>query len=277
MLFKDWVNLWIDTYKKPFVSQSTIELICYALKHILPVFGERELASIRGIDIQSFINSLNATPNMQDKCRKFLSEIFEYAYYNRYIDFNPMLAVKFKPYKYNNTHPMNEAQRKKFIRSLRGKKYEALYLTYLYTGARRNELIMPNSFEVDFKKGLVYIHGTKTAGSDRILPLFDKLRHILLKIPDYKAYFTSFKPNWVLLCFRRHMEKIKMPGFSVRSLRCTFSLMCYELGIRETTIQSWLGHTTTKTTKNFYLNKKEISLSETTGIRHEIDILNQNL
>lgn len=277
MLFGEWVSVWLDNYKKPFVGTATLEVIRYCLNHILPEFGERELASIRGIEIQRFINSLSDTPNMQDKCRKYLSDILEYAYRNRYIDFNPMLAVKFKNHIYDNTKPMNAKQRAKFIKSLKGKPYEALYLTYLYTGARRNELISPGSFEVDFKRKLVYIHGTKTAGSDRIMPLFDKLEKVLKSLPDYKSYLTSFKPNWVQLCLSRHLKRINMPGYSVRSLRCTFSLMCYELGVRETTIQAWLGHTTTKTTTTFYLNKKEVATSQQSAIQSEINIINDNL
>lgn len=277
MKFNEWVIEWLDNYKKPFVGKATLEVIRYCLNHILPEFGERELASIRGIEIQRFINSLSATPNMQDKCRKYLSDILEYAYRNRYIDFNPMLAVKFKNHTYDNTKPMNASERNKFIRSLKGKPYEALYLTYLYTGARRNELIAPGSFEVDFKRKLVYLHGTKTARSDRIIPLFNKLEVVLKKLPDYKAYFTSFKPNWVQLCLSRHLKRIGMNGYSVRSLRCTFSLMCFELGIRETTIQAWLGHTTTRTTTTFYLNKKEIATSRLSAIQSEIDLLNSML
>lgn len=277
MIFSEWVTLWIDNYKKPFVSTATLDVIKYCLNHILPKFGDKDITQIRGIEIQQFILSLDHIPNMQDKCRKYLSEIMEYAYRNRYIDFNPMLAVKFKPYRFTNSTPMNEKQRKKFIRSLKGKPYEILYLTYLYTGARRNEIISPGGFEVDFKNKLVYIHGTKTANSDRVMPLFDKLEKILKSVPDYKAYFTSFKPNWVFLCLSRHLKKIGMPEFNVRSLRCTFSLMCYELGIRETTVQAWLGHTTVKTTTTFYLDKKTIAVSKSDTISREIELINKSL
>lgn len=269
--------MWLETYKKPFVGNATLDTIEYCLKHIRKEFGERELSDIRGVEIQRFVNSLSDTPNMQDKCRKYLSDIMEYAYRNRYIDFNPMLAVKFKTYHFENTVPMNATEREKFIRSLKGKPYEVLYLTYLYTGARRNEVIAPGSFEVDFKKKLVYIHGTKTEKSDRVIPLFDKLEKALKTVPDYKAYLTSYKPNYVFLQLSRHMKKIGMDGFNVRSLRCTFSLMCYELGVRETTIQAWLGHTTPKTTKSFYLNKEAISTAKSDTILREIEIVNKSL
>ena len=277
MKFSDWVNDWFEIYKKPFVSHATLEVIRYCLKHVLKEFGERDIEDIRGIELQRFINSLSSTPNMQDKVRKYVTDIFEYAYRNRYIDFNPILAVKFKVYHFENTEPMNERQRNRFIKSLEGKPYKTLYLTYLYTGARRNELIAPGSFEVDFKKKLVFIHGTKTEGSDRVLPLFDKLEKILRDVGDYKKYFTSYKPNYVFLCLKRHLKRIGMPQFNVRSLRCTFSLMCYELGVRETTIQAWLGHTTTRTTKTYYLNKEKISYSKSDTILHEIDLINNSL
>ena len=75
MLFKEWTTEWLENYKIPFVGKATSEVIRYCLNHILPEFGERELTLIRGIEIQRFINSLSHIPNMQDKCRKYLSEL----------------------------------------------------------------------------------------------------------------------------------------------------------------------------------------------------------
>lgn len=277
MLFREWVSSWLEIYKVPFVGKSTLATIKYCLKHILPFFGERELSDIRGVDIQTFINSLCDKPNMQDKCRKYLQDIFEYAYRNMYISFNPMLAVKFRSYRFSNTKPLNEEEREMFIKSLDGKKYKLLYLTYLYTGARLAEVITPGSFEVDFKRKLIFIHGTKTAGSDRVMPLFDKLYKELKKEPDYESYFTSYTRNYVYLRLKRHLEDHGLPHFCVRTLRCTFSLMCYELGIRETTLQAWLGHTTVKTTTTFYLDKKALSSSLSETMLKEVDKVNEKL
>lgn len=277
MKFVDWVHQWIKVYKEPFVGSACMDTINACLKHILSAFGERDFDSINGIEIQKFILSLSDTPNMQDKCRKYLSDIFKYAYRNRVISWDPMSAVKFRSYKFVNTKPMNAVDRQKFIDSLVGKSYELLYLTYLYTGARRAEVITPGSFIVDFDNDLIRIHGSKTEGSDRIVPLFHKLYEKILSVPDYKFYYTSYKPNWVYLCFARHMKSIGLSGYCVRSLRCTFSLMCYELGVRDTTIQSWLGHTTKDTTNTFYLDKLSIATSKLSSVQSEIDLVNRSL
>lgn len=277
MIFNEWLKMWLDIYKKPFVGQKTLDTIGYCLKHIRKEFGARSISEIRGVEIQRFVNALSDTPNMQDKVRKYLQDIFEYAYRNRYIDFNPMLAVKFRTYHFENTEPLNESERNQFIRSLDGKPYKLLYLTYLYTGARLSEVITPGAFEANFKEKLVYIHGTKTSGSDRIMPLFDKLAIELRKVKDYKAYFSSYTRNYVYLRLKRHLDQCGLPHFCVRTLRCTFSLMCYELGVRETTVQAWLGHTTVKTTSTFYLNKNKISTSKSDIICKEINVVNDNL
>jgi len=277
MLFEEWVNLWLEVYKKPFVKPSTYEMIKYLLKHIMPVFSGKKLSEIHGIDLQMFLNTLSDRPNTCEKCRKYLHDIFEYAYRNRYIEFNPILAVKMKPHKSEKTLPMNVEERQRFIRSLRGTKYELLYLTYLYTGCRLSEVISPGGLEIDFVNRLVYIHGTKTESSDRVMPLFDKLAEAVKKVSDYRVYYTSWKRNYVYLFFKRHMKRLHMNGFCVRSLRCTFSQMCYELGIRETTIQAWLGHTTTRTTKTFYIDKNLIATAPSDNILQEINVVNASL
>lgn len=277
MLFEEWVEMWLDVYKKPFVKESTYTMIKYLLNHIMPAFSGKKLSEIRGMDIQRFLNGLSETPNTCEKCRKYLHDIFEYAYRNRYIDFNPILAVKMKPHQPEKTNPMNVEERRRFIESIRRTKYELLYLTYLYTGCRLSEVIRPGGLEIDFKNKLIYIHGTKTERSERVMPLFDKLAEALKTVPDYKAYYTSWKRNYVYLYFKRHMRRLHMQGFCVRSLRCTFSQMCYELGVRETTIQAWLGHTTTKTTKRFYIDKGMISTSPTDNISEEVNVVNRSL
>ena len=277
MLFCDWVQQWLIVYKEPFVGLSGLDTIHFCLKHILNKFGSEQIDNINGSDLQLFLLSLSDKPNMQDKCRVYLKDIFEYAYRNRIIDWNPMLGIKMKPYKYENTKPMSASDRQRFIDSLAGKSYETLYLAYLYTGARRAELITPGGFDIDYDLRCIHIHGTKTDCSDRFVPLFDKLYLKLVELPDVKAYFESYKGNWVYLCFNRHMKKIGMAGYSVRSLRCTFSLMCYELGVRDTTIQSWLGHTTSRTTNSYYLDKKSIALSKLQAVQNEIDLVNRSL
>lgn len=276
MQFNEWKNIWLDTYKKPFVAPATLELVGYCLNHMLD-FNKRNLADIKGYELQQFLTSLNDTGNMQDKCRKYLNEIFEYAYRNRVIEYNPMLAIKLKPYRTENTKPMTESDRHFFLNSIKGKPYELLYLTYLCTGARKSEVIAPGAFTIDKENSLIHIDGTKTYYSKRTMPLFDKLLNALDLVADYKKYYESYTSDYTYLLFKRHCNRIGLKGFCVRSLRSTFSNLCYTAGVREKTISTWLGHSGRNTTSRYYLNDNLIANYKSGQIAKEIEIVNSIL
>jgi hypothetical protein len=96
MLLNDWIKIWYDTYKVPYLRPLGLECLDYCLKHIRPALGGREMPELKGFELQGFLNGLNDKPNMQNKVRVYLNEILEYAYRNRLIDFNPMLAIKMR-------------------------------------------------------------------------------------------------------------------------------------------------------------------------------------
>ena len=49
------------------------------------------------------------------------------------------------------------------------------------------------------------------------------------------------------------MEKQSKVKFHIKDLRTTFGTMCAENGISESVIAKWMGHTTTKTTRKYYI------------------------
>ena len=130
MSFQDWVQTWIVTYKEPFVGHYCMDSIQSCLKHILNEFGNQSIDDINGVQIQKFLLSLSDTPNMQDKCRKYLTDIFKFAYRNRIISWDPMCAIKFKPYRFDNTPVMNADDRRTFVDSLSGKSNKEPHRTF---------------------------------------------------------------------------------------------------------------------------------------------------
>lgn len=273
MKFKEWVEIWHNTYKTPFLKKNSLDCLKYCLKHIMPVFEDRELESIKGYEIQAFINTLNDIPNMQLKVRVYLNEIMEYAYRNQLIAFNPCLALKFRLNKKNHYKALSQSEEKLFISSLRDKPYRLLFITYLYTGCRRSEVIGKDSFRVDFTKDIIYIDGTKTKTAKRIMPLFENLKKELINI-DYKSYFENYKPDSVTKLCRKHCDKLGLNHICVHSLRTTFATRCLESGINPKTIQVWLGHSRIDTTMDIYIDNYQINNNANDFALSEIEKFN---
>lgn len=276
MTLDNWIKIWLETYKKPFINAATMDLINYCIVHIKREFRNRRMSDIKGYEIQQFHNSLGDIPNMQEKVHNYLNDILEYAFRNRIIEYNPMSAVKVKKHYTENTIPMTIEERNYFLESIKGKPFELLYLTYLCTGARKSEILF-DSIDIDLNNNIVHLKGTKNNYSDRYIPLFDKLKNNISLVSDYKQYYASYTPNYTYLQFRRHCQRIGLNNFCVRSLRSTFSNMCFAAGVREKTLQSWLGHSGRTTLNKYYLNSSMISQSKSGQIAKEIELVNSIL
>jgi len=254
MKLSDWIDIWLETYKIPFLKYNSMECLKNCLNHIQSYFYGYNLSDIKGYQIQQFLNSLKSIPNVQFKVKVYFNEILDYAVRNRELDYNPMLAIKFRIPKQTHRRAMTKLEREKFIKSLDGKRYRLLYLTYLYTGARRNELIESDAVKFDFENSLVHLNGTKTKKAVRVVPLFEPLKKELLKVKNYKKYYTSFKPDYVTKTFLKHCRKVGILGYCVHSLRTTFATMCFESKVDMKTIQNWLGHSKIETTMDVYVD-----------------------
>lgn len=56
---KQWFNIWLETYKKPFIKEdSAFNIKSYFDNHILKVFGNYYINQITITDLQSFLNNL---------------------------------------------------------------------------------------------------------------------------------------------------------------------------------------------------------------------------
>lgn len=103
--------------------------------------------------------------------------------------------------------------------------------TMCLTGMRPGEYW--GAWEVD--GGLIRVHGTKTAGSDRIVPLVEE----------------PARPECSYAAFRQHLAKY--PGGRVRPYRArhTFAHWCERARISKTRIRLYLGHSARSVTDDY--------------------------
>lgn len=156
------------------------------------------------------------------------------------------------------------------IEILHDNKLRPLYLFYLHSGCRKSEALSIRWADVDYTKNRIRVRGTKTAKSNRYIPLFDSLKGILYTQPKHGEYVFPYAVNLVNCNFKRMKSKHGLT-FRIHDLRHTFATRCLENGIAYNTVQKWLGHARASTTLNIY------SHVHTTFEREEIDRYNQKL
>lgn len=243
--FFEWMNFWYETYKKPYNKSDSI--IRQIRTHVT-VGKDMPLTSVTTTHLQVIINNV---PTMRTRVdvTNILKAAFDIAFKTRVVVENPAITLAKLSYKSKNGSALTQEEEKQFLSDIKGHYLESLFNFYILTGCRRSEAFKFNVKDVDRKKGIVYIHGTKTQNSERIIPLFKRLDEYLQTLtPDENGYyFASVHEDTVTRDFKRFC-----PNHKLHDLRHTFATRCLEAGVNMKTVQIWLGHADFETTANIY-------------------------
>lgn len=190
------------------------------------------------------------------------------------------------------------AEMKKFMEVLKGNPYELEFLILLTYGCRKGELLGLKFSAIDFfedtfeiKESLVPLrkqtisrkkefyevnHFLKTKNSRRKLPLFKKIKFLLLErkiriMEDKEFYKNSYNSNWEdYICvaqngkiyqysflnfqLKKIIEKHDLPPINVHALRHSFASIMHQSGMNLKDLQMWLGHSSIKVTADTYVH-----------------------
>lgn len=250
--FYSWFDEWFKIYKEPNLSESSKRNISYCFTHyIKPNFKDKPLVMVNAIDVQEAINKISAS-----RMRKYTYDIYRaclrQAFKNKLLEEN--VAELLEPVKHveKSGKALTIGEQKILEPYFEQEKYKILKL-YLLTGCRPAEGLALKWENIDYLNGVVHVPGTKTKGADRIIPLFNNLKEFLETVP--KTGERVFELTKDALKSRvDDLEELTGVKFSTYSLRHTFATRCVEAGIEMKVVSKWLGHTSIKTTANYYVH-----------------------
>lgn len=244
--FGDWL-LKLRERKARTVSQSTLRNfdIVYRL-HVPDELKAKRLDKITADDLDQAIYAITAS-RMRQYAFQLYNEAFERAVWCDLIGRNPLRLVDVPKHKQKRGKALTEIERREFKRKIKRSPLRLLFEFYLWSGCRRNEALSLEWRDVDPIGGMIYIHGTKTADSDRVLPISPKLQTILDQIPREGDKLFYYSPDYVTKTFKR-----LCPNHKLHDLRHTFATRCLECGISDKVVSQWLGHSDISVTLNYY-------------------------
>lgn len=174
-LFEDFGNKYLETYKKPVVSEKTFYNLKIVFKnHILKDIGNKPVGRIKPLEIQEMLNLNIYSKDYTQKIYDLTCQLFRYAYKNGLTpaDFTEDLEKPAGiPTKAGRSLTPKEEQA--FFKVIVGHRAEMICKLMYYCGLRTAEARNLKWMDVDLKKNNIHVRGTKTDNADRYVPIPD--------------------------------------------------------------------------------------------------------
>lgn len=204
-----------------------------------------------------------------------------------YLRFNPADACELPRIERKEIKPLDNAAMSAFVKAVQGHRFEALYLTLLFTGMRRGEICGLTWECVDLNKGTILINkqlqnvpghpgefrlvSTKSSkGRTITIAAFvvallkkhkarqnaDRLKAGSLW-SDHNFVFCNevgehLSPHTVYHNYKRIVASIGLPDARLHDLRHSFAVASFQAGDDPKTVQANLGHATASFTLDVY-------------------------
>ena len=153
--FGHFAQMWYDIYKKPYLRESSLNMIKYVLnQHILPFIGGYRLRDISPMQIQAIMATMSDKSNsLQSKVLVTLRSIFKAAQENGLVAKSPVSSMlKAGGKKTPEKIALTVAESQLLLDRVSNPRARTFLLIALHTGMRRGEIAGLRWDDVDFKK-----------------------------------------------------------------------------------------------------------------------------
>ena len=277
-LLKDWYEKAFYTYK-PNVSEEYLEeMLLRFKKHVISEIGNFPLSKITPIQCQEIMNGQkNMSKSHITKLAQELNFVFDCAVKNNMLLKNPAADIVRPAGTNNKRRAITAEEREHLLKVIPSDPRYVFFELMLYCGCRPEEAASveyEDVVDID-ETPFLHIRGTKTANSDRFVPIPTEIRPLLLNrqktglvAPNSrgkKHSESSYKR--MVSCLKRDMN-ISMgcivyrnqlipplplaPDFVPYLLRHTYCTDLKKKGVDVRIAKDLMGHADIKTTANIY-------------------------
>jgi integrase len=255
--FEAVANRWLESIKHT-LAESTITQREIRIKNLSPFFKGVPLRNITPAQCESWAIKRGAKLASQTFVHELetMRNVFTYALKHGLILSSPATTIK-RP-KVSNSKVVIPS-REQFVKlvaqirrsdgrsdSQRKSKPGADLIEFLaFSGARIGEARASAWKDVKFQDNMIWIHGTKSEDSDRLIPMPAALRNFLLRLKNESTEPPQgkiFKTDSAKKCLATACKKLEFPNFTHHDFRHFFATTCIESGVDIPTISRWLGH-----------------------------------
>ncbi len=257
MLFEDFLIEYYLPFAEKHHSKMSFERSVYISKEALLLFRNRDLRSIKPIDLEKFKQIRINTLTIHNKARKpatvarelsILSKVFSLAVKNDFLESNPCSRVE-KP-KFDNLQNriLKREDEVKFFASFYSDWARDVCQLVLYTGLRQNDALGLRKFSVDWDSKVIRLIQGKTQRKVEI-PMNDTVKNILRErwSNGSELFFPSPKTGGQGISVKKAVisasKRADIGHLTIRDLRRTFGTRLCEMNYSSGVTAQLLGHT----------------------------------
>ena len=274
-----WLDIWQRDYLGSVKPKTVLNYSQNIRNHLKPAMGAIKLDALDAPTIQKLYNSLSEdhAPKTVKNLHGVLHKALQQAVKVGYLRFNPADACELPRMERKEIKPLDDAAIAAFIRAVQGHRFEAVYLTMLFTGMRRGEVCGLTWDCVDLERGTITINKQLQnvpgqPGEFRLVPTKNdkgrtitaaasvvkllkqhrtqQLRDRLRAGPVWQDTGFVFcneagehlSPNTVYHNYKRLAASIGLPDARLHDLRHSYAVAALRAGDDIKTVQGNLGH-----------------------------------
>ena len=255
--FEAVANRWLESIKHT-LAEGTITQREIRIKNLSPFFKGIPLRNITPAQCESWAIKRGAKLASQTFVHELetMRNVFTYALKHGLILTSPATTIKRPKVSNSKVVIPSREQFTKLVAQIRQSdgradsqrksKAGADLVEFLaFSGARIGEARASAWEDVKFEKDMIWLHGTKSEDSDRLIPMPAALRDFLLRLKKESTEPPQgkiFKTDSAKKCLATACEKLEFPKFTHHDFRHFFATTCIESGVDIPTISRWLGH-----------------------------------
>ena len=264
--FGEYLQNWFSVYKRPKLKPKALsQYECKLKKHILPAFGQKPIAEITVLDIQTFLNERKdySKSYMRD-LMNILGQVFQAAFDDGLIAKNPMASRKI-------CNPATRVEKRTaltdkevadiiaHIPDLQNQNDRMFMACLMFTGMRPGEIyglrwedISPDEGIIHIRRAIAFcknkaiIGDTKTKAGVRSIPLSPRLLKFLEPCGEEGFIINREGEPYTEQAHKRAWERIKrtidVHGMTPYIGRHTYLTALNREGVDLKTIQAIAGH-----------------------------------
>jgi integrase len=250
LTFGEWLEIWLQVYKEPNLTEESVYRMRSAINnHVSETVLETPLSELKTLILDKELSECKFS-----RTRKYLYFIFcnslKTAWRKELIQED--ISSKLEPVRYrkNTGNALTVGEQELFLKNISDSKYRNVFEFMLNTGCRRSETLNLIWDDINWREKVIYVRGTKTETSNRIIFLTNSVARILKRqakeTGNNEKVFPYNKTN-VTHAFKRYC-----PRHHLHELRHTFVTRCAESGIDVKVTQMLAGHSDVHTTLQIY-------------------------